>query len=156
MAALHWLEATRLSLWIREGDTIWGYPTVLTLHTFGMGLLVGPAAVVNLLLLGVAGRASLPPTRTLFRLMWVGFWLNAITGMILFAAQATTRATSALFFAKLLLVALGITTTVFIKRTVIDATGSEAARLNPKVLASVSLFAWTAAVISGRLLAYVT
>jgi hypothetical protein len=55
MAVLQWLEATRLSILIREGDTIWGYPTILTLHTFGMGLLVGPAAVIDLLLLGIGG-----------------------------------------------------------------------------------------------------
>ena len=121
MAVLQWLETTRLSILIRESDTIWGYPTVLTLHTFGMGLLVGPAAVIDLLLLGIGGRTPLAPMRQLFGLMWVGFWLNAITGAILFAAQATTRGTSALFLAKLLLVALGVATTVFIKRTVVDA-----------------------------------
>ena len=154
MAVLQWLETTRLSILIREGDTIWGYPTILTLHTFGMGLLVGPAAVIDLLLLGIGGRTPLAPMRQLFGLMWVGFWLNAITGMVLFAAQATTRGTSALFLAKLLLVALGIATTVFIKRTVVDAPA--AARPNPKLLASVSLFAWTATVVSGRLLAYVS
>jgi hypothetical protein len=156
MAVLQWLEATRVSILIRESDTIWGYPTILTLHTFGMGLLVGPAAVINLLLLGIGGRTPLAPTRTLFGLMWVGFWLNAITGMILFAAQATTRGTSALFLAKLLLVALGMAITVLIKRTVIDAPADQAARANRKLLASVSLFAWSATVISGRLLAYLS
>jgi hypothetical protein len=155
MAVLQWLETTRLSILIREGDTIWGYPTILTLHTFGMGLLVGPAAVIDLLLLGIGGRTPMAPMRQLFGLMWVGFWLNAITGTILFAAQATTRGTSALFLAKLLLVALGIATTVFIKRTVVDAPADQAARPNPKLLAFVSLFAWTATVTSGRLLAYV-
>ena len=41
MAVLNWLEATGLSTWVREGESIWAFPTILTLHTFGLGLLVG-------------------------------------------------------------------------------------------------------------------
>ena len=154
MAVLEWLETTGLSVWVREGESIWAFPTILTLHTFGLGLLVGANTVINLRLLGIGRRMALKPLRPLFKVMWGGFWLNAITGSLLFAADATSRGTSLFFAAKLVFVAIGVATMVAIQRSVFDAppgapTGS------PKVMALVSLGAWAAAITTGRLLAYV-
>ena len=95
MALLTWLESTGLSTWVREGESIWAFPTILTLHTFGLGLLVGANTIVNLRLLGIGRRVPLEPLRPLFSVMWGGFWLNAFTGSLLFAADATERGTSA-------------------------------------------------------------
>ena len=154
MAVWDWLEATGLSMWVREGESIWAFPTILTLHTFGLGLLVGANAVIDLRLLGIGSRMTLDPLRPLFKVMWGGFWLNAITGSLLFAADATSRGTSLFFAAKLVFVAVGVAMMVAIRRSVFDPlpgppTGS------PKLLALVSLGAWTAAITAGRLLAYV-
>ena len=156
MALLEWLEATGVSVWVREGESIWAFPTILTLHTFGLGLLVGASAVVNLRLLGVDRPLSLAPLRPLFTVMWGGFWLNAITGSLLFAADATARGASALFLTKMLFVALGIATMVLIKRSVVDAPPNMAPTgPSPRLLAVLSLVAWTTAITVGRLLAYV-
>ena len=56
-----WLEELALSTWVREAPTVWGYPTVLTLHTFGMSVLVGTSAVLSLRILGVGGTIPLAP-----------------------------------------------------------------------------------------------
>ena len=48
------LEATGFASWLRESGSIWGYPTVLTLHTLGLGVLVGASTVIDLRLLGAA------------------------------------------------------------------------------------------------------
>jgi hypothetical protein len=40
------LEATGFASWLRESGSIWGYPTVLTLHTLGLGVLVGASTVI--------------------------------------------------------------------------------------------------------------
>ena len=154
MAVLEWLETTGLSMWVREGESIWAFPTILTLHTFGLGLLVGANAIIDLRLLGIGRRMTLEPLRPLFKVMWGGFWLNAVTGSLLFAADATSRGTSLFFAAKLVFVAVGVAAMISIKRSVFDPlpgapTGS------PKRLALVSLAAWTAAITAGRLLAYV-
>ena len=156
MQLFAWLEGTGLSTWIREADSVWAYPTVLTLHTIGLGVLAGAAAILDLRLLGIGGRAPLAPMRTLFRFMWIGFSINAVTGVLLFAADATERGTSWLFFFKMMLVAAGVVTVVLIRRTVYETgenpvTVSRAARR----LAIMSLVVWTAAVTAGRLLAYV-
>ena len=154
MAVLTWLEATGLSQWVREGESIWAFPTILTLHTFGLGLLVGANTVIDLRLLGIGRRVPLEPLRPLFSLMWGGFWLNAFTGSLLFAADATERGTSMFFLAKLVFVAIGVATMVSIKRSVFDAP-PDAPVGSPKMMALLSLAAWTAAITTGRLLAYV-
>ncbi|HEY6360574.1 MAG TPA: hypothetical protein VIX63_05695 [Vicinamibacterales bacterium] len=156
MQLFAWLEGTGLSTWIREADTVWAYPTVLTLHTIGLGVLGGAAAILDLRLLGIGGRAPLAPMRTLFRLMWAGFWINAVTGALLFAADATERGTSWLFFFKMVLVGIGVVTVVLIRRAV-DESGENAVMVSgaARRLAIISLVVWTAAVTAGRLLAYV-
>ena len=147
-----WLEATSLATWVREGESLLAFPTVLTLHTFGLGLLVGTATVVNLRLLGIGWRAPLGAFRSLFPLMWAGFWLNAITGTMLFMAQATNRGTSAFFMAKMVFVIIGVALTMLIKRRVFDAPPDAA--VAGRSLATLSFVSWIAAITTGRLLAY--
>lgn len=150
------LDQSAFSQWLLSSNSIWAYPTVLTLHTFGMMVLVGAALMVDLRLLGFARAIPLSSMGRLFGVMWGAFWLNLVTGTMLFIADATKRATQPLFLVKLTLVALGIVTIVLIKRSMFDGrqeplviTGSA------KRLAIASLLIWCAAVTSGRLLAYV-
>jgi hypothetical protein len=157
MAILAWLEASSLSTWVREGETIWAFPTVLTLHTFGMGLLVGCSIVISLRLLGIGRRLPIAPLQSLFTVMWGGFWLNLVTGSLLFAADATKRGTDPLFMTKLVFVGIGVATIVLMRRNVFDAPDPDAAAAaSGKMLGIVALASWTAAVTAGRLLAYVS
>jgi hypothetical protein len=151
-----WLEGSALSTWVREAPTIWAFATIITMHTFGMGVLAGTAAVLDLRLLGIGRTIPLASMRSLFPVMWAGFWLNLVTGSVLFAADATSRGTQWLFFVKLSFVAAGVATMVLIKRHVYGAnvvpvvvSGST------KRLAAVSLLVWVVAIVTGRLLAYV-
>jgi hypothetical protein len=157
MAALAWLEGTGLATWVREGESLWAFPMVLTLHTFGLGILVGMAAIVDLRLLGIGRPLPLAPMRTLFRIMWFGFAVNLVTGTLLFAAQATTRGASLFFLTKMALVAIGVAATVLIGRRVMGEAREPAGAASggARGLAVLSIVAWTAAVCAGRLLAYV-
>ncbi|MDQ5841170.1 MAG: hypothetical protein M3537_08530 [Chloroflexota bacterium] len=151
-----WLEESAMSTWVREAPTIWAFATILTLHTFGMGVLVGASAVVSLRLLGVARTIPLAGLRTLFRVMWVGFWLNLVTGSVLFAADASARGTQGLFYVKLLFVATGVTTIILIKRRLYSAKADPVVVSGAtKNLAILSLLVWVVAITAGRLLAYV-
>src|SRR5215813_12071547 len=98
------LDQSAFSQWLLTSNSIWAYPTVLTLHTFGMMALVGSAAVIDLRLLGFGRSIPLGSIEKLFRIIWASFVLNAITGTMLFIADATKRATQPLFLVKLLLV----------------------------------------------------
>jgi hypothetical protein len=53
-AFLLWIQHLPVFTGIAESESVWAYPTVLMLHTVGLGWLVGLNTVVNLRLLGVA------------------------------------------------------------------------------------------------------
>jgi hypothetical protein len=150
------LDQSAFSQWLLSSNSIWAYPTVLTLHTFGMMVLVGAALMVDLRLLGFGRAIPLGSMRRLFGVMWGAFWLNLVTGTMLFIADATKRATQPLFLVKLALVALGVVTIVMIKRSLFDGPAEPVViDGSAKRLAVISLLVWCAAVTSGRLLAYV-
>lgn len=151
-----WLEATALATWVREAPTVWAYATILTLHTLGMGVLVGASMVLSLRLLGVGGTIPLVPLRILFRVVWAGFAVNLATGTMLFAADATGRGVQGLFFTKLLFVATGVVSVILIERHVYSGNSDPpVVSATAKRLAFLSLVAWVAAITAGRLLAYV-
>src|SRR5688500_9824619 len=91
--ALAALEASTFSTWLRESPSIWAYPTILTLHTVGLGVLVGANWMVDLRVLGLARAIPGAVLSKAFPVMWAGFWLNAVTGALLFAGDPTKGTT---------------------------------------------------------------
>jgi hypothetical protein len=108
MEFLSWLEQTEFCTWIRDSGSIWAYPLVLTLHTTGMGVLVGFNWAVDLRLLNVGKQIPVPSMERFFPIMWVGFWVNLLTGLVLLAADATTKLTSWVFGVKMLFIILAM------------------------------------------------
>jgi hypothetical protein len=149
MGVLEWLETTGVAVALRESQSVWVYPSVLTLHTIGLGILVGVNTAIDLRLLGFAPRVPIAPLVKLFPIMWTGFWINAISGVVLFAAQATQKGVQTVFWLKLLFVALGVINLLLLRRTF-----REPAEGKGRVLAATSLIIWTAAIVAGRLMAY--
>jgi hypothetical protein len=150
------LESSAFSTWLRESPSIWAYPTVLTLHTVGLAMLVGACWALDLRVLGFARGIPLSALAKAFPVMWVGFWVNAISGVMLFATEATTKGTTTLFLSKLGLIVIGVLTIVLIKRAVYGR-GAEPAPIGvvAKALAVTSLLVWIAAIATGRWMAYV-
>jgi hypothetical protein len=146
------LEGLPISTWLRESNSIWAYPTMLTLHTLGLALLVGASAALDLRVLGWGQALTLGDLRPLFRWMWIGFWVNALSGVVLLAADATTKAAAPMFLIKLGLVAVGVAVMVAQRREAFasNAPVTRAARS----LAVVSLAVWFVAIAAGRLMAY--
>ena len=150
------MEATPLATWTRESPSIWAYPTVLTLHTVGLAIVVGLGSAVDLRLLGVARRVPLPSLLPAFRLILWGFVLNFATGVLLFIADATHKAGQPVLYVKLACIAVALWTTVVARRVLasdVSQRGEEPA--GPvRRLAALSLFLWAAAITAGRLMAY--
>ena len=152
-----WLEGSALSVWVRESSSVWAYPTILTIHTLGLGVLVGANVVVDFRLLGWAPRLPVLSLTPLYRFMWFGLVLNVPTGLMLYAAVATTKGMRPVFFIKLSLIALAlisaarIKTTVFRDPVLID---SGIVPLRGRRLAVISLVLWAGAITAGRLMAY--
>jgi hypothetical protein len=150
------LHDSAFSTWIREAETVWAFPTVLTVHTFGMMLLVGCAWVVDLRLLGVGRTIPIGPLRPLFRLMWIAFWINLATGVLLFIADPERKATSLLFGIKMLLVIINLPMLKRLERAVYGGGTAEPTVVSggTKRLAAASAMLWAGTIFTGRLLGY--
>ena len=152
---LSWLESTSLAVWLRESPSIWAFPTVLTLHTAGMAVLVGASWMLDLRLLGVGRNVALSAYRWVFPTLSVGLFVNLVTGVLLFIKDPTTWGTAMPFLVKMLLVVASVATLVPVRSLILrsDAAHRDVSR-NFRLLAIASILAWAGAVTAGRLLAY--
>ena len=151
------LEASALGTWLRESPSLWSFPTVLTLHTLGLALIVGCNVAVDLRLLGVAASIPLKPLEPLFKVMWLGLAINATSGLLLFVKSATTVGISGLFWTKIALIALAVMMVTRIKKAVFSRSREEWLPISrsERTMALISILLWTAAITAGRLMAYV-
>jgi uncharacterized protein DUF6644 len=155
MHLLDSLAASPFSTWLRESTSVWAYPAVLTLHTVGLGVLVGANWIVDLRVLGFARALPMSLFARAFPIMWAGFWLNAATGVLLFVADPA-KATTTIFMWKLAIIAVSVMALMTLKRKLYgepvhmdNATGAI------KAVAAVSILLWAAAIATGRWMAYV-
>jgi hypothetical protein len=152
---LAWVESTALSQWVTGSPSIFAFPGILVLHAIGMGFAVGISAAMDLRVLGVARGVPLAEMRRLLPILWAGFWLNAISGVLLLVGYPTKALTNPVFYLKLILIAIAMTLVVRISRSAADhptAAAEFPARL--RRLAVISLACWAGAITAGRLLAY--
>ena len=149
-----WLEALQnsaFSAWVVGSDSIWAYPMILTMHTVGLGIVVGSAAVLDLRLLGIGPGIPLAEMRRVLPLFWVGFFINLVSGLMLFASEAADKAAQPVFILKLALVAVGVVVTSRLRNVAFE---DAVPPLRARSLAKVSLFVWAGAIVAGRLMAY--
>ena len=149
---LAWIEGSAIATWTRESPSIWAYPTILALHTMGLGVVVSANAVVDFRLLGYGRRIPLRSLAPLYHLVWWAFALNAVTGVLLFMSEATTKAKQPVFYIKLTLIALALWNATLTRRVVTEEKKPEMSRA--RRLAFVSLTLWTGTIVAGRLMAY--
>jgi hypothetical protein len=150
------IEHSALSTWLRETPSVFVFPMILLFHTIGMGFLAGTNAAIDLRVLGVASQMRIGPMQRFFPLMWVGFWMNALTGVALIIAYPTQAFTNPVFYVKLSFIALALVNTLMIRNAIFrdPALDEHPVPGTWKVLASTSLFLWAGAIIAGRLLPY--
>ena len=156
MGFLQWIESAPLSVWLKESPSIWAYPTMLFLHTVGLSCAVGPSVVLDLRLLGFARRVPISPCDAFFKVIWIGFWINALSGAVLLASDATAKLTNPVFYLKMAFVFLALAVMVVMRRRVFRAADLDAtpvARVG-KCLAVASMVCWFGAITAGRFMAY--
>ena len=151
---LNWLESTKLAEWLGGSPSIWAFPTVLTLHTAGMAVLVGASWMLDLRLLGLSRRVPLSAYRWVFSASAIGLVVNVFTGILLFTKNATKWGTAIPFLVKMSFVIASVATLVPLRSLVLSNEADNDVRGNPRLLAIASILAWTGAITAGRLLAY--
>lgn len=157
MEFLRFIEHTSFSQWVTGSSSVLAFPTILLLHTIGMGVVVGINAGIDLRILGLAPALPLAPMEKFFPLLWIGFWVNAFTGVILLAADATTKMVNPDFYVKMGFIALAIINLRMIRNRVFRDPFIDKKPMTPdaKVLAVTSMIFWLGAITAGRLMAYV-
>jgi len=150
-----WIEASRLSVWVRESQSLLGFPAILTLHAVGMGFLVGAATAMDLRIFGFAPRIPISALEELVPVMRSGFWLNAGSGILLLIASPTRHLTNPVFYVKLSLIAIALMDArLLLKHVVRKPSTGAAIGVRAKILAAASLLFWAGAIVAGKLLYY--
>jgi hypothetical protein len=153
------IENSGFATYIRETPTWPAYSTVLALHTFGMAFLVGLSGVIALRVLGVVPELPLNPLKKLQPVIIIGFWVNAITGIILTTLAIRSLLTNWDFYVKLVAIACALLSLVKMRRHAFaDSAAADNAVASPEARrwAKSMLFFWGLAVLGGRLTAYAT
>jgi hypothetical protein len=138
-------------------ESLWGYPLFETIHAIGMAMLIGSLGLINLRVLGYKAELPLLGLRELLPLAWLGFTMNAVSGVLLFTSDAVYFFESYTFRVKLVLIVLaGINAALLGQRVFREAAAgtAPAAEGSTKLIAATSLVFWIAAAIAGRLIAY--
>ena len=154
-AFLSFVENTDLSMWI-WGDSMLAFPTIITLHTIGMGFLAGTSTAIDLRILGFASGVPLKVMGRLFPMMLLALTINVATGILLVIGYPTKQLTNPIFYTKLALLSLALYLLARIGTELFRLPDPDEKRLSgrTRTLASASIAAWVALIVAGRLLEY--
>jgi hypothetical protein len=154
---LVFLENMKFSQWVKDAPTIWAFPTILIVHTLGMSIVAGVSAMLSLVVLGFWPAVPIKPFGRAFPLLWVGFWINAVSGTMMLVADATTKLTTPDFYIKMAFVFAGLFVLIRMRRQIFNDPKVDQVPVtaHAKMLAWASLACWFGAITAGRLLAYV-
>jgi hypothetical protein len=139
------------------------FPAVETVHVIAITTVIGLIAIVDLRLLGLAGRsysitrlsgAMLPAT-------WIAFLLALVTGALLFASQPATYFDNTAFRLKIALILLaGVNMMVFHRLTMRNIAAWDGATgripLGARIAGGLSLIMWILVVAFGRWIGFTT
>jgi hypothetical protein len=154
---LETIENSGFATWVRETPSVFGYSTVLALHTFGMAFLVGLSGVIAARVLGIIPGLPLAPLERFFPLIILGFWVNAVTGVVLTSLAARSLLTNWDFYVKLTAIVGAI---VCLRRLKSSAFGGEESLVRIRTISTGKFWAgamlafWGIAIVAGRLTAY--
>jgi hypothetical protein len=131
----------------------WAFPVVQCFHFFGLALLIGTIAVVDLRLLGGGMRRQSPAELAQDLKPWtrIGVVLMLTTGPAMFAADPGVYYFNPAFRFKIPCLLLAILYHYTVHRWAVKP---EVAPIAAKLAAVVSLALWTAVVAGGRMIAF--
>jgi len=159
MELLAWLEASLLGQAVR-GAGVWSYAVINLVHILGVATLFGSVLILDLKLMGLFPRVSLPavsvPTAPLAAL---GFAIAVASGICLLATNATEYGGNPFLLIKFGAIFAALANFAVVHRSSAwRARGTDGfsrrQRVQLAVGGAVSLLAWTTAVTAGRMLGY--
>ena len=151
-----WVQQTELHRWLGESPEWFPYPFIIAMHAVGMGIIVGMNVALDLRILGLASDIPLVSMESFFPFMWLGFGVNAITGVGLTITHPELLLNwvmwikfSCIFLA---LGSLRLLRMLIFRDPKLDLANIPIGR---RVLAVCSIFFWAGAIFAGRMTAYI-
>jgi FtsH-binding integral membrane protein len=158
LSACEWLQNLPWASGIKEST--WQFPVIESIHSLALSVMLWPAAILDLRLLGVVMRRR-PVSAVAAQFLpwvWTGFTAMILSGAILFAAEAVKCYNSPFFRVKVILIGVaGLNAWIFHKTVFRDITNWDNAtstHWRAKLAGGCSLAVWIAVVAMGRALAY--
>jgi hypothetical protein len=156
---VEWLQNLDISQWVLTSD--YGFPILLAFHSIGLAGVVGILAMLDLRVLGLGKGVSLESFSRLMPIAWLGFAVNALSGSLLFMANAGRLLDNWGFLLKMSGVVLGGVISWVLWRQLRQAPAAPggkkvyAVTRPAQIIASISLMIWLGTIVFGRLTAYI-
>jgi hypothetical protein len=154
-----WLSRTYLSVLIQTHNG-WVIPTIQSIHIAGIGIVLASVFMIDLRILGFAGRdQTLRQTTDRFGpwMMW-SLVVLLVTGALMVIGEPVRELVTFSFWAKMLFVAVGtLVAALFLKALhKHDPHWEETLlqRASIKVMSVVTFLVWVGVIVLGRLIAY--
>lgn len=133
--------------------SIWAYPLVNLTHVLAIGFLVTSAVLMDLRVLGLAGR-RLEVAIVISHLRPVaitGLTVAVVAGFLLFTVQATHYAANPIYLAKMALLAVAVLNAVLFTSFRAERDPEAGAT---RAMALLSIVLWLSVALAGRLIAF--
>ena len=153
-----WLEQTAVGANVRQ--SLWLFPAIETVHLVGMAALLAAVGTFDLRLMGMILRSESITGLSRRVLPWAAaaFALQAITGGLLFASEASHMAVNPAFRFKMLLIVLaGVHAFAFhvISRRNPGAWNSATPPIVARIAGLASILLWVGVVAAGRWIGFI-
>lgn len=153
MEFLNWLSETPISNWLNEST--WGYYELLGAHAIGMAAVAGGTLMLCFRVLGFASAMPVADLERLRLIAWGGFFINAISGTIVFFNHGPRLITNYMFQLKIGSIILGGIALWALWRSIGEhrEPGYNYGAAT-KAIAGGTIFFWIMAIVTGRYIAY--
>ena len=159
-ALLNSLQASGLATKIR--DSVYLFPLIESTHVFGLALVFGTIAIIDLRLLGITStqRSFQRMASDILKWTWAAFALTALTGSLMFITNAPVYYHNFYFRTKMLLLAVSGINMLFFEltagRTIHGWDRAPSAPRTGKAVAALSLAMWISIIFMGRMIGFTT
>jgi putative copper export protein len=155
----NWLSTTTPSVFIQEHNG-WAIPAIQSIHIIGIAMVMGSILMIDLRILGWAGRDQtlLETTRRFGPWLTGSLWLLLATGLLMVIGEPVRELVTFSFWMKMALVAVGTCVAAIFRITLRRHErrweDTLTHRSSIKGVAIFTFFLWACIVVLGRLIAY--
>jgi hypothetical protein len=146
----HFCEALQHNSWIVALDSSIAISSFFEVcHYAGFFLLVGSIALIDLRVLGIAGRrqTATAMSEQLFPWMWTGLAFAFVSGFFMFAADAVDFYGASYFRLKMLVLVIALAVGIIVQWQVPRWDRQGSMKMGAKVIALISLLLWIATIL---------